>query len=197
LRQEEEQLGRVDAYLSQLADEQAARYDVVVRQMEPSLVASVRCWIAAQNEGEADNIEAIFEELEQHASRFKARASLPPAIIYHDSEYRANGQDLEIVVPLTNMIPEKEGMRVYTLPGWETVACLIHSGGYERLSQTFGTLLQWIESNNYVIAGPMREVFLRFGANQEDYALPETYVTTQVDELVTELQLPVSKFGNA
>jgi effector-binding domain-containing protein len=61
------------------------------------------------------------------------------------------------------------------------------------MGQTFGALLQWIELNNYAIAGPLREVYLRFGANQEGYALPPTYVTAQVDELVTELQVPIRK----
>jgi DNA-binding transcriptional MerR regulator len=192
LREEEEQLGRVDAYLAQLEDQQAARYDVVVRHIEARLVASVRAWVAAEGEGERD-VESLFEEVEQYIAQFKARAALPPAIIYHDSEYRADGQDIEIVVPLTSAIPEKGRVQVYELPSCTTMACLIHSGGYEHLSQTFGTLLQWIERNHYAIAGPTREVFLRFGANQQGYALPETYVTAQAQEFVTELQVPILK----
>jgi effector-binding domain-containing protein len=54
-------------------------------------------------------------------------------------------------------------------------------------------LLQWIELNNYAIAGPTREVYLRFGANQEGYELPPSYVSTRVNEWVTELQVPVVK----
>jgi DNA-binding transcriptional MerR regulator len=212
IREAEEQLGRVDAYLAQLEHRASARYDVVVRQVEPGLVGSVRSWVVTttddgpehneegvndiMNDGinpEADVVGAIFEELEQYIARFKARAPLPPAIIYHDTEYRADGQDLEIVVPLTSAIPAADHIRVYELPGWETMACLIHSGGYEDLSLTFGALLQWIELNNYAIAGPMREVFLRFGANQEGYVLPESYVTAHAAEWVTELQVPIAR----
>jgi effector-binding domain-containing protein len=204
LREQEAQLGRVDAYLAQLDGQDTARYDVVVRQIAPGLVASVRAWIAAKpheepGEGQdeeqeaVDAVEVIFEELEQYIARFKARAALPPAIVYHDSEYRADGQDLEIVVPLTSAIPATEQIQVYELPGCEAMACLIHNGSYERLAQTFGALLQWIELNNYVIAGPTREVFLRFGANQEGYALAESYVTAQGEEFVTELQVPIVK----
>jgi DNA-binding transcriptional MerR regulator len=208
LREQEAQLGRVDAYLAQLGGEETARYDVVVRQIAPGLVASVRAWIAAkpheepaerqdeeqeEEQKEIDAVEVIFEELEQYIARFKARAALPPAIVYHDSEYRADGQDLEIVVPLTSAIPATEQIQVYELPGCEAMACLIHNGDYERLTQTFGALLQWIELNNYLIAGPTREVFLRFGANQEGYALAESYVTAQGEEFVTELQVPIVK----
>jgi DNA-binding transcriptional MerR regulator len=188
LREEEEQLGRVDAYLAQLGGEQAARYDVVVRQVEPALVASICSWVPADGD-----TEVIFEELEQYTAQFKARATLPPALIYHDSEYRADGQEIEVVVPLTTAIPEQGHVRVYELPGWTSMACLIHSGGYDHLPLTFGALLQWIELNNYAIAGPTRGVFLRFGANQQGYALPESFVTAQAEEFVTELQVPVWK----
>ena len=181
-------MGRVDAYLAQLTGEQAARYDVVVRQIEPSLVASVRSWVAAE-----EDIAPIFDEVELYAARFKARAALPPALVYHDSEYRAGWQDIEIVVPLSEVIPEQGRVHVVELPGWAAMACLIHSGTYEQLSQTFSTLLQWIELNHYAIAGPAREVFLRFGADQQGYTLPDTYVTAQADEFVTELQVPISK----
>jgi effector-binding domain-containing protein len=196
LRAEQELLGRVDAYLAQLANQDKARYDVVVRHVEPLLVASVRSWVAAgdsEHESEDDVIAGIFEELEQYAARFKSRALLPPAIVYHDNEYRTDGHDLEVIVPLSVTIPATERIQVYELPGWETVACLIHSGGYEHLSQTLAALLQWIELNGYTIAGPMRESFLRFGADQKGYALPESYVTTLAEELVTELQVPVVK----
>jgi DNA-binding transcriptional MerR regulator len=192
LRAQEEQLERVDAYLAQLEGDQAARYDVVVRQIEAGLVASMRSWVAVGDEGE-NEVEMLFEEVEQYVAQFKARAALPPAIIYHDSEYRADRQDIEIVLPLTILIPEEERVQVYVLPGWTAMACLIHSGGYEHLSQTLEALLQWIELNHFAIAGPTREVFLRFGATQQGYALPETYVTTQVQELVTELQVPIVK----
>jgi DNA-binding transcriptional MerR regulator len=204
LAAQEAQLGRVDAYLAQLASPHLARYDVVVRVVEPVLVASVRVWVAAEPDeracvqadeqpGEIDVIAEIFEELEEYVARFKARAGLPPAILYHDSEYRADGQDLEVVVPLTSAIAATERIRVAELPGCETMACLIHRGGYESLGQTFASLLQWVELNQYVIAGPTRESYLRFGANQVGYALPESYVTVTADELVTELQVPVAR----
>ena len=220
LRAEEAQLRRVDAYLAQLAHDQqgqeqnqqqgqyAARYDVVVRAVEPMLVASVRAWIETDddpvddvpmNDGAAseDATEAIFEEVEHYVARFRARAPLPPAIVYHDAEYRADGQDVEIVIPLTTAIAPTERIQVYELPGWERVACLIHGGGYEQMGKTLAALLQWIELNHYAIAGPMRECFLRFGANQMGYSLPESYVTEQANELVTELQVPVVKQADA
>jgi DNA-binding transcriptional MerR regulator len=196
LRAEEEQLRRVDAYLAQLGNEERARYDVVLRAVEPLLVASIRSWVAAaedDQEDENDLVSMIFDEVEQYVARHKARAPLPPAILYHDSEYHAGGQDIEVVIPLASAIPPTDRIQVYELPGCDVVACLIHSGGYEFMAQTFAALLQWIELNRYSIAGPLRESFLRFGAKQEGYALPESYVTTQAHELVTELQLPVAK----
>ena len=201
IRAETEQLARVDAYLAQMGTEESPRYDVVLRSIAPGLVATLRTWVASDAENAADEEDqtaALFDEVELHVARFKARAALPPLIIYHDREYRADGQDLEIVIPLTSAVEATERIQVYELPGCETMACLIHTGGYEHLSQTFSTLLQWIERNAYVIDGPTRASFLRFGADQEGYALPESYIATQAHELVTELQVPVvrSQEGN-
>ena len=194
IREEEEQLGRVDAYLAQLTNPHAARYDVVVRAVEPMLVASVRAWVVEEGGVEgAESVEALFEEIEQYVAQHGARAILPPSILYHDAEYRADGQDLEVVIPLASTIPATERIQIYKLPGHAAMACLIHSGGYEQIGHTLATLLQWVELNHFAIAGPMRESFLRFGADQTGYALPESYVTAHVAQWVTELQLPVVK----
>lgn len=216
IRADEAQLGRVDAYLSQLAEAgrgndralydralydparyDRARYDIVLRGIEPMLVASVRSWVVEEPHPQgdqtdvADPVGAIFEEVERYVARFRARASLPPAIIYHDREYHAAGQDLEVAVPLTVAIPQSERIRVYELAGCASMACLIHSGGYDDLTQTLAALLRWVELNHFEIAGPMRESYLRFGADQAGYELPESYLATHAHELVTELQLPV------
>jgi effector-binding domain-containing protein len=82
---------------------------------------------------------------------------------------------------------------VYELPGVERMACTIHQGDYGRLHQAFNVLLGWVELNGYRVAGPPREVYLRFGADSQGYELPVAYLTEEVSAYVTELQLPVEK----
>ena len=64
---------------------------------------------------------------------------------------------------------------------------------YDRASALFlPDLLAWIEANGYRMIGPMREVYLRYGADGLDFELPATHLARDKDEYVTELQVSVS-----
>jgi effector-binding domain-containing protein len=82
---------------------------------------------------------------------------------------------------------------VHELPGYDAMACLIHPGGYESLGQSLGRLLAWIEANRFAINGPVREVYLRFGSDQEGYVLLEGFLADHADQYLTELQVPITK----
>jgi hypothetical protein len=53
-------------------------------------------------------------------------------------------------------------------------------------------MLRWLERTGHRPASPLREVYLRFGAEPE-LALPPEYLADQPSDLVTELQVPVSE----
>jgi effector-binding domain-containing protein len=57
--------------------------------------------------------------------------------------------------------------------------------------QAYYALLAWIEANGYRMIGPIREVYLRYGADGLDFELPATYLANDKYEYVTELQLSV------
>jgi predicted transcriptional regulator YdeE len=75
--------------------------------------------------------------------------------VYHDTEYRDQGIDVEAAVPLPG------SRRARVLPGAEHMACVIHQGGYESLPRAYNTLLGWIEVNGYRMTGPNRDIFLQ------------------------------------
>jgi hypothetical protein len=53
--------------------------------------------------------------------------------------------------------------------------------------------LIWIEANRYTIAGELREVYLRFGAdNAGKLGLPPAFLADQPALYVTEVQLPIA-----
>jgi effector-binding domain-containing protein len=73
------------------------------------------------------------------------------------------------------------------------VACVVHVGAYPEIYQAYNSLLAWIEANNYQMIGPIREVYLQYGADGLDFELPATYLGKDTNEYVTELQLSVEK----
>jgi DNA-binding transcriptional MerR regulator len=190
LRAEEARLAQVEARLAQINEaEKTPLYDVLLRSLESQTVATIRQTITAHSL----TVPQLFEELEAYVGRYKARASRPPSLLYHDTEYLEEGQDIEVIVPLRALLPTGGRVTVRDLEGYDSAACLIHTGHYDALPQAFNSLLAWIESNSYHIAGPIRETYLRFGADRQGYDLPEGYLAHSVAEFVTELQIPVQK----
>ena len=181
---------RLDARLSQLERQPAhPAYDIVLRLVAPALVATQR-----ERVPDDERIQYMFHELEAYVREHdEARADKPPFTLYHDGEYREHDIDAEVAVPLKFPIPGSDIVRVVELPGLANAACVVHAGHYGTLYQAYNALLGWIESNSYRMAGPIREVYLRYGAQGLGFDLPPTYLAQGAQQYVTELQLPVEK----
>ncbi len=76
-------------------------------------------------------------------------------------------------------------IKSYMLPKVEQMACVIHQGSYDTLVQTSNALLQWIEANNYQVAGLNREIYLQAEITDADFM-------GDSDRLTIEIQFPVS-----
>jgi DNA-binding transcriptional MerR regulator len=165
-------------------------YDVVLRNIAPQLVASIRQKVTEDD----DQIHQMFEEIESYVSNFHARAASSPLTIYFDEEYLEKVADVETAVPIEQPIPETERIKVREIPGLPLVACIVYTGGYERADEVLNTLMIWTEANGYRSNGPLREVYLRFGADDpEAMNLPKAFITDQSELYVTEIQFPVEK----
>lgn len=187
IHQEQSRLERLDARIHELNGSPTQKqYDVVLRAVEPQLVASQRK-LAADD----DEIEHMFERVERHIAPFGARADRPPLSLYHDREYRERDMDTEVAVPLRSEIIGNDEIRVYELPGIPLAACVTHAGGYATVYQAYNALLAWIEANGYRMSGPVREVYLRYGADGLEFELPPTYLQKGASPFVTELQISV------
>jgi DNA-binding transcriptional MerR regulator len=150
--------------------------DVVIRPVAAELVATLPA---------ADDVEAAFYRLETHVRRCAARAARPPCALLPP-----DGEAL-VAVPLTRRIPAADSVAVCRLPGVETMACSVHRGRYRELAGRLQQMLVWLEETGRRPEGTIREVYLRFDAEPE-LALPAAYLTSDADELVTELQVPVT-----
>ena len=190
IESERSRLARLEARIRQL-DGQAGHkpYDVILRPIGPELVATHRAVVA-----DDERIQYMFNELEGYvAGHAQARADKPPFTIYHDAEYRDKDIDAEVAVPLRFPIPGTDTVQVRELPGIPSAACVVHNGAYTTLYQAYNALLDWIDANAYRMAGPIREVYLRYGADGLGFDLPPTYLAADSGLYVTELQLSVEK----
>ena len=190
MKWEGQKLARLEVRIRQMIEAPShGAYDVILRDVEPELAATYR-EVAADD----DRIQQMFDMLETYVAGFEsARADKPPFSIYYDDDYREKDVDVEVAVPLKYTIPENELIRVRQLPRLSNVACLVHVGEYADIYQAYNALLAWIESNNYRMTGPIREVYLRYGADGLGFELPPTYLAHDKHEYVTELQISVEK----
>ena len=96
-----------------------------------------------------------------------------------------------VAVPLSWAPPPAGPIGVERLPAVPRMACSVHNGGYGGLPARLQQMLLWLERTGHEPSGPIRQVYLRFGAEPE-LELPPVYLADKTSDLVTELQVPVS-----
>lgn len=177
---EQARLARVAARLRQIEREgRMPDYEVVVKRVRPHRVVGVRDIVA-----DVGDVGRLLDELRAYlqAQNVTLDATCPCMVIYYDAEYHDRGVDAEAAAPLLWRLPGTSRTVVHELPGAETMACVVHQGGYETLTEAYKTLMAWIEANDYRVTGPTRDVYLQG---------PKPGLSA--DSYVTEVQFPVSK----
>lgn len=166
-RRVEERLSALDITVAD-----AGGPDVVLRPVavEPVATLSVRRAVAD-----------AFYELESYVRDLGRRAHRPPGAIPSAGE---------IFVPVSGPIPETDRIAYRRLPGCR-VAAIIHRGSYAGVSRARASLARWVEAAGLTPAGPMRTLYLQFGAEPE-LGVPPGWVVKRDADFVTELQLPVA-----
>ena len=158
------------------ADGADAGLDVVVRPISPESIA-VRSIADEEDDAEA------FHELESHVRDLGRRARRPPgAIVPPDGDW-------EIFVPVTGPIATSERIGYRRLPACRA-ATLIERGPYDRVALARRGLERWVTAAGLAPSGPLRIIYLQFGAEPE-LRIPAGYVVERAADFVTELQLPV------
>ena len=161
-----------------LAEERLAALDITVGDTDV-VVRPVAVEPVAVMTVEADAGTA-FDTLEAHVRDTGRRAHRPPGAIPSQQE---------IFVPVTGPIPEAERITYRRLPAVRA-ASVIHRGGYGGVAAARSALLRWVEASGLAPAGPMRTLYLQFGADAS-LRLPPGWVVERSEDLVTELQQPV------
>jgi DNA-binding transcriptional MerR regulator len=170
-------------------------HDIILRSVPGQWIASIRSRIGAE-----ESLAPLFDEVETYVASHRARAEASPLAIYHDEEYEQEESDVEVAVPIESPIRAGGRVAVRELPTEPAVACITYSGSYSQNTELLNALLLWIERHGHQITGALREVYRRFDAGElEHLGLPQSFLTDDEDEFVTELQIPVSsdaQFGS-
>jgi effector-binding domain-containing protein len=175
IEQEQARLAQVEARLRQIEQEDTIfPYDIVIKRVEPQLVAAIRSPVATYPE--VGNLTA---EIYTYLARFGVDGI--DGALWHEIDQPEQGIDAEGVVFIDRPVPSTERIKVYTLPAIAEMACVVHHGAYMNLSRAYIALDSWIKLNGYRICGPARDIYHRGGEVQDD------------DSFVTEIQTPVTR----
>jgi DNA-binding transcriptional MerR regulator len=177
------QLVEVDVRLRQIEREgRLSAYEVILKRVEPLLVASVRAIVP--NHGA---VGSLFGEVYAALGTYAGQALGPSPetggqtlVLCYDTEFKERDVDGAAAFMLRCRVPESGRMRVHELPA-AMVAATVHHGSYDTIGAAHEVILVWIEANGYRIVGPDRELNLY-------HTMP---IRLDDPTYVTEIQYPV------
>ena len=135
-------------------------------------------------------VTEIFEKAEAETAKANVRAPTAPFMIFHDPPSVKTDIDIEVCIPVADI--SLVGPGATNIPGSEMACSVVYAGGYFKTETLFAQMTQWVDGAGLEVAGPLRELYHRFGADQEDYTLPAKMIAKDSCDYLTELQLPVS-----
>lgn len=154
--------------------------DVVVRTIQAELVATIGARVPP-----GGDLGPMFHELEATVRDAGVRADRPPGTLIAEGE---GARDVEVFVPVRRALEEGR-VSSRRLPGGR-FAAVIHQGSYQELPSLVEGLRRWVMGAGFEQQGPMRIIYLRFGAEPE-LELPEAYLVAHHADFLTEVQIPV------
>lgn len=135
-------------------------------------------------------VTEIFETAEANVSKHNARAAEPPFMIFHDAPVKKQDLQVEICIPVTHAL--EAGLETKIIDGSAFACGVVYGGGYDKTNALHEQMTEWITSAGLKPAGPLREIYHRFGADQEDYRLPAKVLAKRTRDFLTELKIPIA-----
>jgi DNA-binding transcriptional MerR regulator len=177
VQQESERLTRLQSILRLIEQENTMGQDVVVKEVGPQWIASVRDVIPTYQ-----SVGMLYGEVYGLLGRSGCPGGLLPVALWHDKEFKETDVDGEAGVYLPKPIEPAGRVKVYELPG-VTVASIIHAGAFQTLNSSYRAVAAWMGANGYSPTGPARELYLKIGEQ----------VRPDDESYITEIQIPVEK----
>lgn len=154
-------------------------YDVVLKRVAPIQVVQIRS-VAPTMEQIGLTLDRLFDQVMEYITQQGAIPVMPAITVFYDPEFCDHDVNVGACLAFEGSLRSSE-VKVEELPGFETVASVIHHGSFNSMSQAYNAIFKWIETHDYSINGPNRELNLEYerGGDQSKF--------------VTELQFPVRK----
>jgi DNA-binding transcriptional MerR regulator/predicted transcriptional regulator YdeE len=179
------QLVEVEMRLQQIErEDQLPGHDVILKQVEPLLVASIRA-ILPNHSAVGGLFGEVYEAIGPHVGQ--ALGPHPEdggqtLVLCYDTEFKESEVDGAAAFMLRCRVPERGRMRVHELPA-ATMAAAVHHGSYNTIGDAHEAVITWIAANGYRIVGPDRELNLY-------HTMP---IHPDEPSYITEIQYPVEK----
>ena len=170
------QIAVVDGYLSKQKNDLSA--PVLIKTIPETTVAFMRIRL--------ESYDCLFERMPEMGKLMEkagCECALPEYCFtaYPEAGYK----DADILADICESVvaakKENGDLRFKTLPEIQA-ACVFHKGSYRSFSESYETVLRYIEENGYEIAGEIRESYIDGVWNKDDER-----------QWLSEIQVPVRK----
>lgn len=143
-------------------------------------VASLEATISAYS-----TQDSLWSELLEFLNQSRIKTGTERYTIYYDSVFKGDDIQVEIQKRVLTDFKGNERIRCKEVDALDQVAYLLHTGEHESVINSYEAILTWIEENHYEITGNIREEF-----HMDDF------MTSNPEEFVTEIQIPIQKIKN-
>jgi DNA-binding transcriptional MerR regulator len=132
-----------------------------------------------------ESVYRMFEQAEQLVARQGARSPRKPFLLFHGPSYPQTHNDVEVCVPIVPASINAVGGRL--VEGAKRAAYQRYAGSYAGGSAILDGIKSWLRQENLQQIGPVRETYLRYGADLRGYDLPKSHLADCVNDYRTEL----------
>ena len=170
------QIAVVDGYLSKKKTSLSA--PVLIKIIPETTVAFLRT--------RPESYDCLFDRMPEMGALMEKAGCVCALPEYCFTNYLEPGyKDGDILVEICESVAEAKNetgdLRFKTLPEIQA-ACVFHKGSYGTFSESYETVLRYIEENGYEIAGAIRESYIDGVWNKDDES-----------QWLSEIQVPVRK----
>ena len=167
MQAEKNLIKEIDSYiLKGQKEDNSMDYEVNVKDMAPVMVASIRY------KGKYDEVGKYIGQIYSAA---KGKAKGAPFNCYYDTEYKEEGADIEICVPVSGAVSGNDAVKVRELPGIKAI-CTTHIGPYEKLNMAYKAVFDYAAEHGLECRFPSREIYVK-GPGMIFRGNPDKYVT--------------------
>ena len=170
------QIAVVDGYLSR--KKIGLSHPVLIKTIPETTVAAMKARI--------ESYDCLFDDMPKMGKLMEKAGCICALPEYCFTNYLEPGyKDEDILVELCESVEEAReetgGLYFRTLPEIQA-ACIFHKGSYRTLSESYETVLKYIEENGYEIAGEIRESYIDGIWNKDDES-----------QWLSEIQVPIKR----